>query len=187
MTTNSAHYKLRSATESDISLLQAIERSASLLFIDSPYPELSRGNVVSAEVYRRHMEQDHMILIAFACHQDGYVEPTGFVFTAPLGDGLHLHELSVHYDHQRCGIGSLLLDAVLVHARAQQYRHVSLTTYRSIAWNGPFYRKHGFCEAAHADMTSDLQAILSREISKGANAQDRCVMLCGLETEAIRL
>lgn len=184
--TSSTDYQLQLATTSDIPFLQEIERSASTLFAESPYPELSANDAIDGELYQHHIEQGHMILVAFACHEDSHPEPAGFAFTAPLNDGLHLHELSVHRNHQRRGVGSMLLEAVIDQARSEHYSHVSLTTYRSIAWNGPFYTKHGFYEANHAALPSDLLVILAREITKGANPQDRCIMLCSTKTDPIK-
>lgn len=177
MKNNSKRYQLRLATEADISALQEIERSASILFADSLYPELSTGSVIASETYKYHLGAGHKIMMAVGHDEANRQNPVGFAFTAPLGDGLHLYELSVRADHQRQGVGSLLLNAVIDHARSETYAHISLTTYRSIVWNGPFYCKHGFHEPDPDALSADLASILSREIKKGANARDRCAML----------
>lgn len=67
----------------------------------------------------------------------------GFAFVGDVDDGLHLHQLAVHPDHGRRGLGTALLAAVFGRAAG---RAVTLTTYRHIPWNEPWYRARGFVE-----------------------------------------
>ena len=68
---------------------------------------------------------------------------------------IYLAEISVRGDQQSQGAGGLLLDAIFdwgrelaASGREEGYRNprVSLTTYREVAWNGPWYRRKGFKE-----------------------------------------
>jgi GNAT superfamily N-acetyltransferase len=68
----------------------------------------------------------------------------GFAFVGDVDDGLHLHQLAVHPDHGRRGLGTALLAAVFGRAAG---RAVTLTTFRHIPWNEPWYRARGFEEA----------------------------------------
>ncbi len=67
----------------------------------------------------------------------------GFAYVGEVDDGLHLHQLAVHPDHGRQGLGTALLSAVLARAGG---RAVTLTTFRHIPWNEPWYRARGFAE-----------------------------------------
>ena len=67
----------------------------------------------------------------------------GFAYVGDVDDGLHLHQLAVHPDHQRRGLGTALLAAVFGRAAG---RAVTLTTFRHIPWNGPWYADRGFVE-----------------------------------------
>jgi len=77
--------------------------------------------------------------------------PKGFARIDRLGEGAHLEQLSVHPDHVRRGIGRSLLRAACDWACRQGYRDITLTTFRDVAWNGPFYASEGFTEAGIAD------------------------------------
>ena len=65
--------------------------------------------------------------------------PFGFAFAEPFEDALHLWELAVRLDAQRQGAGRALVMAVAADARARNLPAVTLTTFRDIPWNGPFY------------------------------------------------
>jgi len=70
--------------------------------------------------------------------------PVGFVCVG-LVDGLpHIWQLSVHPDHGRRGLGRALVQAACRWARAEGFEAVTLTTYRDVPWNGPFYASLGF-------------------------------------------
>jgi GNAT superfamily N-acetyltransferase len=67
----------------------------------------------------------------------------GFAHVGDLDDGLHLHQLAVHPEHGRRGLGTALLAAVFGRAAG---RAVTLTTFRHIPWNAPWYEARGFTE-----------------------------------------
>ncbi|MQA09127.1 MAG: GNAT family N-acetyltransferase [Pseudonocardiaceae bacterium] len=76
--------------------------------------------------------------------------PVGFAYAAIEvgtidGEACHLHQLAVHPDHGRSGTGTALLNTVISYATARSMP-VTLTTFRDIPWNGPWYAKHGFVE-----------------------------------------
>ncbi|HEY1650988.1 MAG TPA: GNAT family N-acetyltransferase [Acidimicrobiales bacterium] len=79
------------------------------------------------------------------------VPPVGLCRIDAFGDGAHLEQLSVHPDHGRRGLGRALLRAALEWAASRGYPELTLTTYRDIPWNGPFYASEGFVEVGAAD------------------------------------
>ena len=56
----------------------------------------------------------------------------------------YVEELDVMPEFGRRGLGSRLLAAVCEWAREQRCAAVTLSTFRDVPWNGPFYRKRGF-------------------------------------------
>jgi hypothetical protein len=58
-----------------------------------------------------------------------------------------------------------LVAAVCDWARFQGYGAVTLTTFRDVAWNGPFYARMGF--GVLDDLTPGLQAIRDHERAIG--------------------
>lgn len=93
---------------------------------------------------------------------EGFEEPTtwGLAFVAEVAGGvvgvarlteldrelLCLDQVSVHPDVARRGVGSRLLAEVVARARQQGYTAITGTTFRDIAFNGPFYSKLGGIE-----------------------------------------
>jgi hypothetical protein len=53
---------------------------------------------------------------------------------------------------------------------------VTLTTFRDIAWNAPFYARCGFAELADRDLNPRLAAIRVREAALGLDVANRCAM-----------
>ena len=88
---------------------------------------------------------------------------------------MHLWELAVRLHDQKRGAGRALMAAVAGDARARGLRAVTLTTFRDIPWNAPFYSRLGFAEA---DATGDprLKDVLAREAEMGLDLASRCAM-----------
>lgn len=98
-----------------------------------------------------------------------------FLAATAGGDRLHIDEVDVEQGHQGQGVGRRLIAHVIGWARTQGFARLSLTTFRSVPWNGPFYASLGFVED---DRLPALQAILRTEAAKGLS--DRCAMVLAL-------
>jgi GNAT superfamily N-acetyltransferase len=72
--------------------------------------------------------------------------PVGFVHVAVVDGFAHLDQVSVRPEAMRHGYGSALVRAAMDEAWRLGYDRLSLTTYRDVPWNGPFYRSLGFEE-----------------------------------------
>jgi GNAT superfamily N-acetyltransferase len=88
----------------------------------------------------------------------------------------HLQELDVHPAHGRRGLGRLLVAEVCRWAGAQGYAAVTLTTFRAVPWNMPFYARLGFEEVSDVALRPALQAVREAEISRGLDWQSRVTM-----------
>jgi GNAT superfamily N-acetyltransferase len=89
----------------------------------------------------------------------------GFACVELVDGNPHLWQLAVHPDHGRQGLGRALVDAVCTWAGTQGFGAVTLTTYRVVPWNGPFYASLGF--AVLEVLTPGLQAIREHERAIG--------------------
>ena len=65
------------------------------------------------------------------------------VATVVDGEG-HLEELGVVPAFGRRGVGRALVDEVVAWVLAQRLVSITLTTFRDVPWNGPYYEKLGF-------------------------------------------
>lgn len=104
---------------------------------------------------------------------DGRV--VAFLAASADGDRLHIDEVDVEHGRQGQGVGRRLIQHVIAWAKAEGFAGLSLTTFRNVPWNGPFYGSLGFVED---DSGPALQAILRSEAEKGL--ADRCAMVLAL-------
>jgi GNAT superfamily N-acetyltransferase len=85
--------------------------------------------------------------------------PVAFAYADRLDSRLHLHQIAVHPDHGRRGIGSALMAAVIARAGDAD---VTLTTFRDVPWNGPWYAGLGFVELTSPG--PGLSALIAEEL-----------------------
>jgi len=84
-----------------------------------------------------------------------------------LDGGAHLEELAVRPEHGRAGLGRALVEASAAWAGEAGYASITLTTYRDVPWNGPFYATCGFAVVPRWRWTPGLRRIRKRERRAG--------------------
>jgi GNAT superfamily N-acetyltransferase len=104
--------------------------------------------------------------------------PIGFLAGELADDGLYIAEVDVAMDCQRQGHGRRLLTAAIDWARARGLAGLTLTTFRHIPWNAPFYARLGFRELNSAEAPPHLAKALAKEAARGF--EDRCGMRLAL-------
>lgn len=165
--------EIRPAPSHHAALFPEIERSSGKAFLGIPDLAWIAGDIVTAA-------EDYRPLIAAgtvweAVDADG--APVGFVMAETVGDNLHIWELAVSVEHQKQGIGRRLMQAASDHARATGLNAVTLTTFRSVPWNGPFYLSLGY-QVLDAPLPDQLQRLIEAEAARGLT--DRCAMCLAL-------
>jgi GNAT superfamily N-acetyltransferase len=129
-------YANRAARQDDLAILPIIERAAAAVFRATPYAYLADDDLVSAEV---DLAQEHVWLVV-----DGADQPIAFAIVHVLSESVHLHELDIHPDHARRGLGRRLIATVADWARARGATALTLATFDDVLWNGPYYARLGF-------------------------------------------
>ena len=147
--------QLRLAEKGDLLCLQAIEHAADRLFPPGRLPDPD-DVMPLAELAKA--QDDGLLWVAAL---EGAI--AGFAVSQVSGDLLHLAEMAVHPDYGRCGIGTQLLTAVIQQAVDRNLSGVTLTTFRDIPWNAPFYEKRGFRILSSSELTPMLRDILTQE------------------------
>jgi GNAT superfamily N-acetyltransferase len=105
----------------------------------------------------------------------------GFLVAERFSRELHIWEMDVTPEFQRRGIGSGLMRAAQIDARNTGITALTLTTFRDVAWNAPFYARLGFEEVTALDAHPRLAGELANEIDDGLPADQRCAMICFLD------
>jgi len=169
-----ATYLIEPAREADIRWLSEIERAAVSLFDPGHLPESALTDTTSVEEFQ-------------AAHRAGLLwvarspdEVVGFALVELLQGQPHLEEIDVHPSHGRRGVGRALMSTVLNWARAAGYRSITLTTFRDVPWNAPFYERLGFYILHPSELTPELDAVVREETARGLDRDRRVVMRCEL-------
>ena len=169
------NYQIRIARADEVALLAALEAAAGELFDATEFgASLPDGTCPTAVLEAA--QRDGMLWVAEA--PDGAV--VGFACARWLGGEPHLEELDVHPDHGRRGLGARLVRALLEWARSRGASGVTLSTFRDVPWNAPFYASLGFRALDAAELSEPMRELVAIEARKGLPVERRVVMRLGL-------
>jgi GNAT superfamily N-acetyltransferase len=163
---------IRIATDHDASLLPDIERSSGEIFRQWPGLEWIADDTVQSQQQHRALIADGIALVAevqgagIAAFLNGEMTP----------DALHILQIAVHRDQQRQSIGRKLIEAAQQLAIDRGIKALTLTTFRNVPWNEPYYRRLGFVTLASTELNPRLKAILHSEGQAGMPIAQRCAM-----------
>lgn len=159
---------VRRAHHNDVHALPDIERAAATVFLELPeLAWLAEGAVTPVDEHLAYVASgtlwvaDRGVLV-------------GFLAAERVEGELHIHELSVRPEWQGRGLGRRLVEAALATARADGLAAATLTTFRDVPWNGPYYERLGFRFVD--DPVDRLAELLRAEIARGLPGERRCAM-----------
>lgn len=161
---------MRAARPDDVASLQEIERAADARFAEVGHPELADGEVVDADAARRMIEQGRVLVVVEAS------APIAWAYVGRCGVEAALGQICVHPSVGRRGIGTALLEYVLATARARSEPSLVLSTQLDVAWNRPWYERHGFVVLAPAEWTPAMHDITAAQAAAGLESATRCHM-----------
>lgn len=166
-------WSLRLARPDDAAAMPGIERAAAVAFAGEPTidPALTRSEADYARLIRKGHSLVAHVGEAMA----------GFLVAEPFRRELHIWEMDVAPAFQQRGIGAGLVRAAQIDARNTGFKALTLTTFRDLAWNGPFYARLGFEEVTALDAHIRLAGELAVEVDNGLPADRRCAMICFLD------
>jgi GNAT superfamily N-acetyltransferase len=165
------HHRIRTARPEEIGRVREIEDEAGKRFtglglidealdVSFPWDELSRL-IRAGQVW-------------VACETGD--RPVGMVIASVRDDAVYVEEMDVLPEHGRRGLGSALLGRVCEWAQQQGYPAVTLSTFRDVPWNGPFYRRLGFRDLDPAEWSPGMPAIRDAEARDGLRIEERVFM-----------
>lgn len=150
---------IRLARPAELPYLQKIEIASGEPFREIGMPEIADDDPMSLEALAAHQ-------VWVAVGADGV--PVGFIAVGDVDGATHIHQVSVHPSHARQGIGAALIEHVT-------HGPVTLTTFRDVPWNAPYYERLGF--QAVTDATPGLARIMREEASRGLDPATRVAMV----------
>jgi len=168
-----ADWSLRLARPADAAAMPAIERAAGIAFAGEASIDPER--IRSEAEYARLIRKGHSLV----AHVGDAM--AGFLVAEPFRRELHIWEMDVAPRFQRRGIGAGMVRAAQIDARNTGFKALTLTTFRDLAWNAPFYARLGFEEVTALDAHLRLAGELANEVDDGLPADRRCAMICFLD------
>jgi len=162
---------IRAARPEDLDRLALIERSAASVFRDVGLAWLADGETMDPDALSA-MCRNGTLWVAV----DDLDEPVGFLAAHELDGKFYIAEVSVSLSHQRQGLGGRLIAAAVDHAKASGFGEITLTTYRDLPWNGPYYSRLGFVEIDPGEAAPGHVEKLGAEAQAGHDPSRRCIM-----------
>jgi GNAT superfamily N-acetyltransferase len=164
-------HRIRLARPDEVLRLRAIEDEAGTLFT---------GLGLVDEALDVSFPLDDLVRLIDAgqvwvgCLEDGL--PVGMVIASVRDGAVYVEEMDVLPQHGRHGLGARLLAHVCEWARAQGHAALTLSTFRDVPWNEPFYSKHGFTALEPEEWTPGMRAIREKEAAHGLRVEARVFM-----------
>ena len=137
-------------------------------------PEIAASEPLAVEVldtYR--MAGRAWVLVAEDAPSVG---PVAFALVDVLDGAAHVEQVSVDPAFARQGLGRRLLDHVAGDARRAGRTAVTLTTFRDVPWNAPYYERCEFRPLAEDELGPELRAKRDAETSHGLDPTRRVCM-----------
>lgn len=173
-------YAIALARPSDLPVLGAIELAAATLLAGH-----APASVLAEVTPLEELEEARTQRILWVALADDV--PVGFAHVKLLEPRTaHLDELDVHPQHGRRGVGRQLVLAVCDWAATNDYDALTLSTFRDVPWNMPFYARLGFEVIAADKLSPALASIVADEIGRGLDPVRRVVMQRRLATQSLR-
>ncbi|WP_150242332.1 GNAT family N-acetyltransferase [Nocardiopsis quinghaiensis] len=108
----------------------------------------------------------------------------GLAATVTVDGHPHLEQLAVRPGHGGRGVGGALLGAVCAEAAAAGHTRLTLTTFRDLPWNGPWYARRGFTVLPREEWGPGLEQVWETEERAGVRVLPRVVMVRELSPPA---
>jgi len=164
-------YRIRLARRDEVPRVREIEDEAGALFMGLGLIDEALDLSFPLDDLIRLVESGQVWV---ACLADDLA--VGMVIASVMDDAVFVEEMDVVPAHGRRGLGARLLATVCEWAEDRGHHAVTLSTFRDVPWNGPFYRKQGFRDLRPAEWTPGMRAIRAKEVDHGLRVSERVFM-----------
>jgi GNAT superfamily N-acetyltransferase len=168
-------YAIRPARPRDLGALPPIEREAAAAFAafiaQTGTSAAAFADVSAVEDLESAMRGGRLWV---ATHHG---RPVAFAWVEVVAGYAHLEEVDVHPAHARRGLGHALIETVSAWAMSQRLAGVTLTTFREVPWNAPYYERLGFACVDPAALSPAHVEIVRDEASRGFDPARRVTMI----------
>jgi GNAT superfamily N-acetyltransferase len=162
---------VRAAAPKDFASLREIERAAGRLFAEIGMAEIANDEPPSLDALHQYSDSGRAWVLV-----DAHDSPVGFALVDVVEGCAHIEQLSIHPRHHRHGYGRMLIHQIAAWAQDRGMPAVTLTTFRDVPWNAPYYERCGFQQLAEAELTPGLTEVRARETDHGLDPRTRVWM-----------
>lgn len=162
---------IRAAHETDVEALQAIELDAAQRYAALPETRFCTALPVRDVAEHRAARNRGLALVV-----EVGGAAAGFLLSVPKDGRAHLLELAVAQKHQARGHGRALIAAFEAWAKDSGFAETTLTTFRDVPWNAPFYSRLGYKIIKAGENRPELAVVIEEECRAGFHGVPRVVM-----------
>ncbi|MDT7565852.1 MAG: hypothetical protein QOG76_4476 [Pseudonocardiales bacterium] len=178
--------RIRLAREDELPLLREVERASGEIFRDIGLAEIADDEPLSLTELGHYQRAGRAWVTTEgggAGGTEGGTEGGGaggkllaFLLAEPVDGNLHIAQVAVHPAAAGHRLGAALIEHLARLAVADRAPRLTLTTYREVPWNAPYYRTLGFGEIPEPELGPRLRLIRDLERKAGLDRWPRVAM-----------
>jgi GNAT superfamily N-acetyltransferase len=160
---------IRPALTAELDAIRALERDSSRRFL-GVMDALAADEPTPRDVLTARLAANGLLAATF----DEVL--AAFVMFRPLEDSLYIEQIDVDPRFEGRRIGAALIDAVAQRAAATGRARLTLSTFRDVPWNAPYYRRLGFLDIPDDALSDALRAVRREHVARGLDEGARLFM-----------
>jgi GNAT superfamily N-acetyltransferase len=150
--------RIRAPRRDELETLRAIERDACRAFADVGMPEIAGDEPFTIGQLEAYLAAGRAWVAV-----DERDRPAAYLVSAVVDGCAHVEQVSVGPAHAGRGLGAALVDHLGALARREGRPALTLTTFRDVPWNAPYYERLAFEAIDPAEYGPELAALVARE------------------------
>lgn len=160
--------RLRGAMTSEIERVRLIESASATRFLGTARAALAEDEPTDAATLAARIASGGLLV----AEEDGAV--VAFVMFREVEGCGYIEQIDVLPSHERRGIGARLIEAVADLARERGWPALTLSTFKDVPFNAPYYRRLGFADVEA--LTPAMLAIRAEHEARGLDESMRVFM-----------
>ena len=161
---------IRAARESDLERLRDIERAAGSLFLELDMRSVAEDEPPTIGELSAFQRAGRAWVATEGDH------PVGYLLLSIVDGDAHVEQVSVHPAWSGRGLGGALVDTAATWAVRLGMHAMTLTTFRDVPWNAPYYERLGFRVIGESEWGPQLRHLREEEVDRGLDRWRRVAM-----------
>jgi GNAT superfamily N-acetyltransferase len=164
-------YRIERGAAVHVAPLPGIEATAGSRFREIGMGEVADGGTTPLSILHERVEAGQLYVAV-----DEDAAPAGFLMWSPKDGLAYIEEVSVHPAHAGHRLAASMIDRLGADARGH-FPALTLSTFRAVPWNAPYYASLGFREMPYADAGPDHLKNWRHQQSAGLDMSKRLFMI----------